>query len=228
MEDKEFELEQNKFTFERARHINDMRFQTVITLYRQLFTFNIGILTLIFFVIYQSLEYNICKFLYALPVIAVILSTISIVFLVGVYVNSDKNLKLEINAVFNGYPNKDTIDEHAKRRMQNERNANGSYYLCVGSWSIVLVAIFVAIFTVDFTKQKDDKINKVQIINCGMANTNQNTQSAKQPIIETKSLELSEHSAFSMATLGQSKPQPESFSQKPQPTSTTKQPSNKQ
>ena len=90
MEDKEFELEQNKFTFEKAKHIDDMRFQTFGTLYRQLFTFNIGILTLIFFVIYQSLEYDVSRWLHFFLMLAILLSTISIRLLVSVYVNSGK------------------------------------------------------------------------------------------------------------------------------------------
>jgi len=227
MEDREFELEQNKFTFEKAKHIDDMRFQTFGTLYRQLFTFNIGILTLIFFVIYQSLEYDVSRWLHFFLMLAILLSTISIRLLVSVYVNSGKNLNLEMDAVFAGYSDT-TAKIYKKRKRKNERNANWSYYFCLAGWICVFATLCFGIFTVDFTKQKDDKINKIEIINCGMTNINQNTQNIIKDTVETKSLEPSTYSAFSMATLGQQKPQTESFSQKPQPTSTTKQPSNKQ
>ena len=223
MEDREFELEQNKFTFEKAKHIDDMRFPTVSALYRQLFAFNIGILTLIFFVIYQSLEYSIPKFLYFCLIISISLSTSSMhIVMKKTPMIASENVELLSRELLNG---ENTKDEYQRNRKLYIKNGIWSYYFCLVSWIIVLIVIFVAIFTVDFKKQKDDKINKIEIFNKSMANTNQNTNTvtANSVARSTKSLESSAHSAFAMATLGQSKPTPQ-----PQPESTAKQPSNTQ
>ena len=231
MEDSEFELEQNRFTFEKAKHIDDMRFQVLGTLYRQLFAFNIGILTLIFFVIYQSLEYDVSRWLHFFLILAIAFSTASIDRIFRyTYANASKNLKL-LTKELDG---QNTKKEYRKRRLEYEKDGKYSYYFCFASWITVIFVIFMAIFTVDFTKQKDDKINKTEIFNKSMANTNQNTNTvtANSVASSTKSLESSAHSAFAMANLGKtpttSKTQEQSSPPQSQPESTTKQPSNKQ
>jgi hypothetical protein len=156
--------------------------------------------------------------------LAIAFSTVSIKYLVNVYVNSGENLQLQLDAVYQP-PSEEIFEVYQNRQKQNKHNANLSYDYCLSSWLIVISVIFWATFTVDFTKQKDDKINKTEIFNKSMANTNQNTNTvtANSVASSTKSLESSAHSAFAMAALGQSKPAPQ-----PQPESTTKQPSNKQ
>ena len=232
MEDREFELEQNKFTFEKAKHIDDMRFQTFGTLYRQLFAFNIGILTLIFFVIYQSLEYDVSRWLHFFLILAIAFSTASIDRIVRyTYANASKNLKL-LTQELDG---QNTKNEYRQHRLEYEKDGKYSYYFCFASWITVIFVIFWAIFTVDFKKEMS---NNPSISDNPMSTRNvsnnlsgfdgksfaQQTQKQSQIVIATAGQIFTQ-----VWDSTQSKTQ-QSSSQKPQPQpeSTTKQPSNKQ
>ncbi len=236
MEDREFELEQNKFTFEKAKHIDDMRFPTVSALYRQLFAFNIGILTLIFFVIYQSLEYSIPKFLYFCLIISISLSTSSMhIVMKKTPMIASENVELLSRELLNG---ENTKDEYQRNRKLYIKNGIWSYYFCLVSWIIVLIVIFVAIFTVDFKKEKE--VFNIGTIYCNMADTLKDTfqgldtksfaqQTQKHPqFVEYseagQSFAQTAQTIAEMQVKNMASPKP----QKPQPESTIKQPSNTQ
>lgn len=223
-EEKQFQLEQDKLTLEKAKHIDGMRFQTASALYKQLFTFNIAILTLIAFGIYQTLEYNINIWFYLPLLFASLFSTASMMFLVNVHNNARANLSIELDAVFQDFVSDEIKKIYEKRQQKNIKNSKFSYLLCILSWLIIITIIII--FLAFFKNSKKDKENNT-IGTPYISYMSQNNISH-----EIKSLEPTPFSAFAMANLGKtpitSQPQQPLPPQQPQAESTTKQPLNKQ
>jgi hypothetical protein len=158
MEDKEFE--ELRFKFERYKHLDNERIQGYNTSDRQFFVFNIGVITLIFFAVYQSLEYNIPKIVYILPLIAVYLCGVSCALLMKTYSITHSIIDIQQGLIFNYNDDKDK--ECDKLKEKNNNNAKWAFRFLYASFIMALITIFLAVFLVDFTKEKE--VSKIEVI----------------------------------------------------------------
>ena len=220
MEDREFE--ELKFKFERYKHLDDERIGGYTVFDKQCFTFNVGLLTLIFFAIYQSLEYSIPKYWYIFSLLPIFLCGASCVLLMNTYSITHRIIDIQQELVFDFNEEQSKICDILKDK--NVRNTKWAFRFLIFGFIITVLTIFFAIFKVDFKKEKE--VYKVEIINNSMALspniTSFDQRQHNENIKATPSNSLDHRPNQAMQQNVTPKPQ------KPQPESTTKQPSNTQ
>ena len=234
MEDREFE--ELKFKFDQHKQLDDKFSQNAGIFDKQLFTFNLGLMTLAFFTINKALDYNIYLLWYFVLFLATLFCVSSSMILMRTYARSRQILKIQKELIFDF--NKDKSDFCDKLDLQNQKGNVLSYLLCVFGCFTIILTIFLAIFTVDFKKEKE--VSNIGTIYCNMADTLKDTfqgldtksfaqQTQKHPQFVEYS-EAGQSFAQTAQTIAEmqvknvASPKP----QKPQPESTIKQPSNTQ
>jgi len=202
---------------------------------KQLFAFNIGLITSIFLLLNKLYDTQVHKCLCIIFILIAFLSIISSILLMGTYIRTRKIIAIQQGLIFDF--DQDSSDNCDVLDARNARHSAASYWICVVSW-IAVVLIFLAIFVIDFKKElsnnpsiNDNPMSTRNISNnlSGFDGKSFAQQTQKQPqVVEYAAAGKSFTQAYSIIT--QPKTQ-QSSSQKPQklqPESTIKQPSNKQ
>ena len=224
MEDREFE--ELKFKFDQHKQLDDKFNQNAGIYDKQLFTFNIALITLVLFTINKSLDYNIYLVWYIVLFLATLSCVSSSMILMRTYARSRRILTIQKELIFNFDQDKNNFCD--KLDSQNQKSNAYAYWLCVMGCFTIILTIFLAIFTVDFKKEKE--VSNIGTIYCNMADTLKDTfqgldtKSFSQLIHKPESSIKSEVGQSFMQNQQGQKPQTTT----PQPESTTKQPSNTQ
>lgn len=147
MEDKEFE--ELKFKFDQHKQLDDKLLQTSGIFDKQLFAFNIGLITLIFLLLNK--QYDIHKCWYVIFILFAFCPIISSILLMGTYIRTRKIIAIQQSLIF--HFDQDSSDKCDVLDARNARYSSTSYWICVVSWMAVVLIIFLAIFVIDFKKE---------------------------------------------------------------------------
>lgn len=171
MEDREFQLEQDKFKFDQHKQLDDKLLQASSIFDKQLFAFNIGLITLLFLLINKLYDFNVCKYWYIFFLFIALISIISSILLMGTYIRTRKILAIQKEFIF--YFDQAKSKKCDDLDSKNARDSSISYWLCVVSWVLVIFVICIGIFIIDFSKEK--KVCKAEVIDSTMKLNDMNT-----------------------------------------------------
>ncbi len=163
MEGKEFE--ELKFKFDQHKQLDDKFSQNASIFDKQLFTFNLGVMTLVFFTLQYSLEFALPKIYYTLPLAAIICCGYSSMLLMRTYNRNLEILRYQKELIFEFNEEKSNLCDALDKISNNETRR--SFAIFTAGFVITIFSIFLAIFTIDFKKKVD--IYKMEIINCNMS-----------------------------------------------------------
>lgn len=163
MEDREFE--ELKFKFDQHKQLDDKFSQNAGIFDKQLFTFNLGLMTLVFFALQYSLEFALPKVYYVLPLISIICCGTSSTLLMRTYNRNLEILTYQKELIFEFSEEKSKLCDALDK--VNNITTRQSFKIFTVGFAITIISIFLAIFTVDFKKKVD--ISKIEIINCNMS-----------------------------------------------------------
>ncbi len=231
MEDREFE--ELKFKFDQHKQLDDKLLQTSRIFDKQLFAFNIGLITLIFLLLNKLYDTQVHKCLCIIFILIAFLSIISSILLMGTYIRTRKIIAIQQGLIFDF--DQDSSDNCDVLDARNARHSAASYWICVVSW-IAVVLIFLAIFVIDFKKElsNNPSINDNPMSTRNISNnlSGFDGKSFGQLTHKADSMQLKgEGTSFAQNSQKIVEMQVKNVTQKPQkpqPESTIKQPSNTQ